>query len=145
MLEFARRQFLITRIVTPGTWRFGLFAMLYSLLGLWGGLAIFGYAMVAGIEFNGILWAAVPAVFGAGNVGLAILRQRMIRRILPEDAKRLGAAARADVLGTLAWSWLLFFCILSSALGRTITWRGIRYRLLGPDRTQVLPPRPSGQ
>jgi ceramide glucosyltransferase len=145
LLEFARRQFLITRIVTPGTWRFGLFAMLYSLLGPWGGLVIFLYAIVAGIEFNAILWGAVPAVFLAGNVGLAILRQRMIRAILPEDAQRLRAAAQADIWGTLAWSWLLFFCILSSAFGRTITWRGIRYRLIGPDRTQILPPRSSGQ
>ncbi len=145
LLEFTRRQFLITRIVTPGTWRFGLFAMVYSLLGLWGGLAIFLCAMAAGIEFNAYLWAAVPAVFLIGNIGLAILRQRMIRAILPDDAQRLRAAARADVGGTLVWSWLLFFCILSSAFGRTITWRGIRYRLIGPDRTQVLPPRSSGK
>lgn len=145
LLEFARRQFLITRIVMPGTWRFGLFALVYSLMGPWGGLAIFGYAWTAGIEFNELLWGAVPAVFGAGNIGLAILRQRMIRVILPNDTRRLRAAAWADVGGTLVWSWLLFFCILSSVLGRTITWRGIRYRLLGPDRTQVLPPRSSGQ
>jgi ceramide glucosyltransferase len=145
LLEFARRQFLITRIVTPGTWWFGLFASVYSLLGTWGSLAIFAYAMNAGIEFNRILWGAVPAVFLTGNVGLAILRQRMIRVILPEDAQRLRAAARADIRGTLAWSWLLLFCILSSAMGRTITWRGIRYRLIGPDRTQVLPPRSPGQ
>jgi len=50
-----------------------------------------------------------------------------------------------SIWGTLAWSWLLFFCILSSAFGRTITWRGIRYRLIGPDRTQILTPRSSGQ
>ncbi len=145
LLEFVRRQFLITRIVTPGTWRFGLFAMLYSLLGPWGGLAIFCYAWATGIEFNWMLWAAVPAIFLIGNVGIAILRQRMIRVILPEDTERLRAAARADVWGTLVWSWLLFFCILSSAFGRTITWRGIRYRLIGPDRTQILTPRSSGQ
>jgi hypothetical protein len=28
--------------------------------------------------------------------------------------------------------------ILSSAFGSTITWRGIRYKLLGPDETIVL-------
>ncbi|NLH17504.1 MAG: glycosyltransferase family 2 protein [Phycisphaerae bacterium] len=145
LFEFARRQFLITRIVTPGTWRFGLFAMIYSLLGSWGGLGMLIYGWLAGIEFNAVLWGAVPAVFLAGNVGLAILRQRMIRMLLPGDAATLRAAARADVWGTLAWSWLLFVCILSSAFGRTITWRGIRYRLLGPDHTQVLTPRSGGQ
>ncbi len=138
LFEFARRQFLITRIVTPGTWRFGLLAMIYSLLGSWGGLAMWIYGVSAAVTSNPVLWAAVPATFLAGNIGLAILRQRMIRILLPKDAEQLRAAARADVWGTLAWSWLLLICILSSAFGRTISWRGIRYRLLGPDRTQIL-------
>jgi ceramide glucosyltransferase len=138
LFEFARRQFLITRIVTPGTWRFGLFASLYSLLGTWGTLVILLYAWTSGLDFNRPLWTAVPAVFLAGNISLAILRQRMIRLLLPQDAARLQVAARADLFGTLVWSWLLLICILSSVFGRQITWRGIRYRLLGPDRTQIL-------
>jgi len=28
--------------------------------------------------------------------------------------------------------------MISSAFGRTIRWRGIRYRLIGPNQTQIL-------
>jgi hypothetical protein len=30
------------------------------------------------------------------------------------------------------WSLVLFFCIISSAFGRIITWRGVKYKLAGP-------------
>ena len=44
LFEFGRRQFLITRVSTPGTWWFGLCSSLYSILGLWGGAALALYA-----------------------------------------------------------------------------------------------------
>ncbi len=140
LFEFARRQFLITRIVMPGTWRFGLLSMVYSLLGQWGGLAVF---LVSLAQFQSIgrvlLSASIPIVFAGSNFWLAFLRQRMIVRLLPEDIPRLRAAARADQWGTLAWSWLLLVFMLTSAFGNTITWRGIRYRILSPAETQILP------
>jgi ceramide glucosyltransferase len=40
LFEFARRQFLITRLAAPGTWLFGSFSSIYSVLGLWGGILI---------------------------------------------------------------------------------------------------------
>ena len=46
-------------------------------------------------------------------------------------------AAIADIAGTFLWSWVLFVFIAASTFGRTITWRGIRYRLLGPTETVV--------
>ena len=47
------------------------------------------------------------------------------------------AAYAADVLAFWLWSLLLLFLIVASAFGRTIRWRGIRYRLLGPTETIV--------
>jgi cellulose synthase/poly-beta-1,6-N-acetylglucosamine synthase-like glycosyltransferase len=139
LFEFARRQFLITRIITPSTWWFGLFSMVYSILGLWGGLAIFLIVFMCNQPIDRVLWAAsIPAVFAGGSFWLAYLRQRMIVHLLPDDISGLRAAARADRWGTLVWSWLLLICILSSAFGNTITWRGIRYRILGPTETRIL-------
>jgi cellulose synthase/poly-beta-1,6-N-acetylglucosamine synthase-like glycosyltransferase len=140
LFEFARRQFVITRVTLPRTWWFGLFCITYSLGGLWGAAAIAIYAATQGIV-SAALCAPVPVLFFTGQIYRAVLRQKMIARLLPQDAARMKTAALADIAGTFLWSWALFVFILASAFGRTITWRGIRYRLMGPTTTIVIPPR----
>jgi hypothetical protein len=60
------------------------------------------------------------------------------RKLLAENWPRMKIAALADI--TLSWLWspLMLVLVLSSVFGRTIRWRGIRYKLLGPARTVVL-------
>ena len=137
LFEFARRQFVITRVTIPRTWWFGVLAIVYSLMGVWGGGAIAIYAAVLDMELLA-LYAFVPVLFVAGQLYRAVMRQKMIARLLPEDAEKMKAAAVADILGTFLWSWVLFVFIASSALGRTITWRGIRYKLIGPTETTII-------
>ena len=140
LFEFVRRQFLITRVTTPGTWYFGLLSNLYSILGLWAGVAIALYAGLTGRPLWP-LYITVPGVFLTGQLLRSILRQKMIAKLLPNDAEKMKSAMLADVLGAPVWSWLLFVCILASAFGRTIVWRQIRYKLISPTRTVVLPPK----
>jgi len=137
LFEFGRRQFLITRIYAPGTWWFGLFSSLYSILGLWvgAGLAIYAAAIQ---DKNAHLFIAVPVVFFISQLVRAILRQRMIGKLLKKDLPQMKAAITADILGFWVWSFLLLALITSSAFGRTIRWRGIRYKLLGPTETIVI-------
>ena len=137
LYEFARRQFLITRVYVPGTWWAAFLLSLGSVVGLWGGLAMAGYAAATHAEHI-LLYAAVPALFFAGQVLRAMLRQLVAMQILSEYGPQLWRAAAADVLGCWLWSALLFLFILSSAFGQTIRWRGIRYRLTGPTQTEVL-------
>jgi len=137
LYEFARRQFLITRVYVPGTWWAGFLFSLGSVAGFWGGLVMAGYAAGTHAEHI-LLYAAVPAIFFAGQVLRAVLRQVMVMQILSEYGPQLSRAAVADVLGCWLWSVLLFVYILSSAFGRTIRWRGIRYRLDSPTRTAIL-------
>lgn len=137
LYEFARRQFLITRVYVPGTWWAAFLFSLGSVAGLWGGLALAGYAAAIHAQHI-LLYAAVPALFFAGQVLRAVLRQLLAVQILSEYGPQLWRAAAADVLGCWLWSALLFLYILSSAFGRTIRWRGIRYRLAGPTQTEVL-------
>jgi cellulose synthase/poly-beta-1,6-N-acetylglucosamine synthase-like glycosyltransferase len=137
LFEFGRRQFLITRISAPGTWWFGLFSSLYSVLGLYGGAALAVYAATTEVK-NMWLFVAVPVLFFAGQIIRAILRQKMISRLLEKDLPQMKFAMAADILASWLWSPLLLFFILSSAFGRTISWRGIRYKLLGPTETVVL-------
>ncbi|MHC4475053.1 MAG: glycosyltransferase family 2 protein [Planctomycetota bacterium] len=137
LFEFGRRQFLITRVSAAATWWFGLLSSLYSIAGLWGGAAWAIHAATIGAKNVG-LYAAVPIVFLVGQYIRAILRQAMVSKLLAEDVPRMKSAMLADLLACWMWSLLLLALILSSALGRTITWRGIRYKLLGPTETVVI-------
>jgi cellulose synthase/poly-beta-1,6-N-acetylglucosamine synthase-like glycosyltransferase len=137
LFEFGRRQFLITRVSAPKTWWFGLCSSLYSVLGLWGGAALTLYA--ASIQSQHVLFfAAVPIVFFFGQLARAILRQRMACKLLSNERHAMQAACAADCLAFWLWSLVLLLLIVSSAFGRTICWRGIRYKLLGATKTIVV-------
>ncbi|MHC4644570.1 MAG: glycosyltransferase [Planctomycetota bacterium] len=137
LFEFGRRQFIITRVTAPRTWWFGLLSSLYSVLALYAGAALAVYAAVISAE-NLALFAAVPILFFAGHFLRATLRQEMAARLLEKDLPQMKSAMAADILASWLWSLLLLAFIISSAFGRTITWRGIRYKLLGPGETVVL-------
>lgn len=138
LFEFARRQFVITRVTIPGTWWFAVFCIVFSLAGLWGAAAV---AIYAAMTNNTLfpLYAFVPILFFTGQVFRAILRQKMIAQLLPDDAANMKPAAIVDIFGTFLWSWVLLVCIASSGFGRIIKWRGIRYKLISPTETIILP------
>jgi cellulose synthase/poly-beta-1,6-N-acetylglucosamine synthase-like glycosyltransferase len=154
LFEFGRRQFLITRVSTPKTWWFGLFSSLYSILGLWGGAALAIYAAVKlPITSHQLpIFIAVPVLFFTAQFIRAVLRQKMAYKLLnyerratpsepratSDERRTTKAACTADLLFFWLWSPLMLLFIISSAFGRTITWRGIRYKLLGPTQTIVL-------
>ncbi len=140
LFEFGRRQFLITRIYAPRTWWFGLCSSLYSVLGLWAtaGLALYAAVKSSIINYQLSILIAVPILFFTSQAGRAILRQRMISKLLEKDLPKMKTARPVDILFFWLWSLLLLFFIISSAFGRTIQWRGIRYKLLGPLETITL-------
>ncbi len=140
LFEFSRRQFLITRVSAPKTWWFGLLSSLYSISGIW---AAAGLAIYAGViqHENLLLFAAVPVVFFISQLIRAILRQAMAGKLLKHERRKMKAACAADILAFWLWSLLMLILIISSAFGRTICWRGIRYKLLGPTETIVEGPQ----
>jgi len=142
LFEFGRRQFLITRISAPRTWWFALLTSLYSVLGVWGGAGLVVYAASQNLEFRisnlEFLIPAVPIVFLARQLIQAILRQKMISRLLEKHLPQMKAAMSVDILGFWIWPLLVLSLVLSSAFGRTICWRGIRYKLLGPTEIIVM-------
>lgn len=144
LLEFGRRQFLITRVYAPLGWWMGFLSTLGSVLGLWGGAAAALYAGATHAEHI-VLYAAVPIVFFAGLLIRAVLRQLAMAKVLNEHLAQLLPAAAADVFGCWLWSLLLLALMLSSAVGRTIRWRGIRYRLVSPTDIRILNKGPQTQ
>ncbi|HNS19239.1 MAG TPA: glycosyltransferase [Sedimentisphaerales bacterium] len=137
VLEFGRRQFLITRVYAPCTWWLGLLSSLGSVVGLWGTAAVAIHAVVTRAD-HALLVVAIACLFLAGQLARVVLRQLTAAQILTEHLPRLVPAAMADVFGCWLWSILLLASLLSSAFGRTIRWRGIRYRLVSPTQTVIL-------
>ncbi|MEN6575223.1 MAG: glycosyltransferase [Phycisphaerales bacterium] len=145
LMEFGRRQFLITRVYAPWTWWLGLLSSFGSVACLWGtaAVAVHDACIHAG---HAILTAAIPCLFLAGQLARAVLRQLIAAQVLKTHLPQLMPAALADVLGCWLWSIVLLVSLLSSAFGRTIRWRGIRYKLISPTRTLILgaPSPPAG-
>jgi ceramide glucosyltransferase len=137
LLEFGRRQFVITRVTTPVLWTVGLVSVTFSVVGLWGGAAAAIYAWTKGYAHWG-MYAAVPVVFLLGHLFKAWLRQKTAAAVLDDQNEGLRAANRADMLLSWLWPPLMLGVILASAVCNTITWRGIRYKVLGPMNVVVL-------
>lgn len=137
LLEFGRRQFLITRIGMPGTWWFGFFVCLYSILTLWGTAALALYAVKTHAQ-NANFFILVPILLFLCQMAGAIMRQNIIGKLLPDDKHKMRAAMVSDIFFFWLWSLLMFYLIVSSAFGRTIIWRGIGYKLISPTETVII-------
>lgn len=150
VFEFCRRQLLITRVSAPGTWWFGLASSLMSILGPWGSLGLTITSLVHHSDFSqwGFsfpwwpVWTFCTLAFFLSQAIQAMVRQAMIRQILGEKSQALEKARLADIQLFWIWSFVLTGSMLASAFGRTICWRGIRYRLLGPTEVAVLSQKP---
>lgn len=137
LFEFGRRQFLITRVNRSRTWWFGFLGTFFSVLGLWGGAVLANYA-AAIADKNLSLYIAVPIIFFVSPLIRAILRQDMVSKLFKENLPKMKFAMAADILFFWLWSLILLAIIISSAFGRTITWRNIRYKLISPTETIIL-------
>ena len=139
LLEFSRRQFIITRIYSPLMWVFALLNTALGVLTLWGSLAIAIRAQQAGWPYVGVYWLP-PVLFWGLQFYRAVLRQKIISTLLPEYKEQMKTARYADLFFFWGWSILLLLLILTSAVGRIITWRNIRYRLNSPLDIQIIDP-----
>ena len=137
LYEFCRRQFLITRISRPRSWWSTLITSIITIFGIWVGTLVAFYAVLAGNKNFPILFI-MPAFFCFAQLTFAVLRQKMIAQLLEDELPGMKRAMIADILLFWLWSPLLFFFIVSSAFGRTITWRGIKYKLLSPTKTIII-------
>ena len=143
LIEFAARQYRITRIYSPRVWWVALVGTAVGQLALWGGMALTlvdllaGRSAVAPACLVGLVWS-IHALCG-------LLRQLTVARrfghsanLSRESTSGLRAAAWLDVLGYPILGLCRLLLLLTSAFGRQINWRGIGYRMDGPHRTEIL-------
>ena len=137
LFSFARRQFIITRVYRPQLWYLALFGWGHFVLAFWLGLIV---TVLLFIEHSPQAPFAVvlPAGLLAASMAKAVTRQLLIRKILPEDEKKLLAPGLIDIFLGPATAGFALLCVLSAGGKRTIEWRGIKYYLKDENHTQIL-------
>jgi len=141
---FLRRQFVIGRCYAPCWWWVTAPLMVLQPVVLFGGALLAGYFAWRGMA----LWFT-PLLVSAALYAMAALRARWRQatwssRVMaaPESLQR---AARFD---RWAASWSCLFAagvMLSSAVGRSISWRGIQYHIGPAGRITLLGRVPSAE
>jgi hypothetical protein len=137
LLEFGRRQMLITRMTKPGSWWFALFSMVFTVFGLWGTLGVAVWAISTGLEGK-LLFCAAPVIFLTCQFAGALLRQKTAVTILSGLKEEIRPAAIADLFLFWLWSILFLIIIIYSVFGKTIVWRGITYKLENNGKMKIL-------
>ncbi len=136
LLNFAFRQYLITRVYAPGVYYGALLIHALYFAGLASTIALlfrsepeFARAYAVGV----LIW-----VFIANQVR-ATLRHRVVRLTLgPDVVRKLKPTFTLERWTTPLWLGINLLLLASALFGRTITWRGIRYRLDGPQSIRRL-------
>ncbi len=135
-LAWSGRQLSITRVYHPPLWWMALLSQALSGLTLWGGMAVVIAGWVRGTGTLG-LGLLLTMIYCLG-CSKAWLRLRAISALFPEQKVLLLRYRAAHLLwGPLA-SLASLMGLVGSLRSRDIEWRGIRYRMLSPNKTVVL-------
>ena len=136
LFEFTNRQMKITRVYMPQLWLMSFF-----------GSGLFNLVMAAAIliailsKANGVpVWAALATLFLVSffSVGKAVLRLYAVRLALPQFGPELRHQRFSQYTLWLFTPAIFFANCVAALLSREIVWRGTRYRLASPDRTEVM-------
>ncbi len=141
LFEFMTRQFRITRISSWHLWASATAGSALYLLTLFSAF----YFAVIGLylhQWGGAMGSlAVLVVLYVLSILRGLMLLRGGRRLLPNHAAELDRVRWWYALGfPLVQAWILLTLIVAG-VGRRMTWRGIRYRMVSPLETEVLAPR----
>ncbi|MEM9790747.1 MAG: glycosyltransferase family 2 protein [Planctomycetota bacterium] len=148
--DFAYRQYMLTRKYFPGLY-------LLALTMLWAYPV--GFVVSMGSSFVLVPWLIVTdqpwyaiGIPALGSAALVMIfdktrhhhRKIAMARALPEDIyARLGRVRRKDAGPTLHWMTIHAYLAIRPMFSNVMTWRGITYRLHGPQRCGRIDPPPT--
>ncbi len=141
LLAWTYRQLLITRLCAPKLSGIALAAHLLNVLTVWGGGLFLLVTVTLGPAWHGestfllaSTWASVY-LLGCLKGGL---RLKAVTLLFREEALQMRSYRWAYIFwGSLA-SLLSLVGMVRALFTRTIEWRGIRYRMIAPNRTVVI-------
>ena len=141
LLEWSGRQLSITHIYHPNLWRLAFASQALNSLTLWGGMAFLLMALWnPTLGSNRLLFALVVVLASVYTLGClkGWIRVRAVTLLFPEQA----AVLRKHRLAYTFWgplaSLISLLGFIRSLWSRTIEWRGVRYRMVSPTKTEVL-------
>jgi cellulose synthase/poly-beta-1,6-N-acetylglucosamine synthase-like glycosyltransferase len=120
-LRWIRRQMMITRVYNPGQWRQGMAAHIFYC----GAMAASVIAIARG---HSLAWLALLGQLAPGMIK-GWHRAELALLSLPEEEGWFRRYAWVHAAGVPLATWLWLAALVSSAVGRTIEWRGYRYEL----------------
>ena len=137
LLEFTNRQMLITRVYAPNMWwRAVATHLLYCATLLLGAGLVLSNLIASRPALHLAMLTPFPLVLATIR---GVQRTTGVSELLP--------AWKAQIMD-LAWVWTLLALVVpflyllnfaATAFTRTLRWRGIRYRLISPNQTKILP------
>jgi cellulose synthase/poly-beta-1,6-N-acetylglucosamine synthase-like glycosyltransferase len=134
LLEFTTRQMKITRVYAPDLWTSAFIgAFIFNLVFVWG---IFILIFAGGTDKIIALLALV--IISAFSIGKAWLRLNAVKLVLKDRKKEL---KRQFWTQNTLWIFspaLFFYNAFCALLSRTILWRGIKYKLVSSERTEII-------
>ncbi len=140
LINFAHRQYLLTRVYAPWLYLGGLtITSLYVA-----GFCTAGAALVGSVTgwFSTLPWwwpaATLTAVSIADQVRSTYRRRVVAHAFDVSGLQALRLTLWLDRWATPLWMTLHWLLIFRAALGRTMRWRGVRYRLFAPQRVDRL-------
>lgn len=136
LAEFLRRQYVVARVYAPAWWRFAALSAGATNL------------IVLGLAGFAVWWSAtggpwtIPALALLAcylmTAGRAAIAARAVRPFVDVTDGKYQRVAGINIWGWPLVSLVVGLGLLASAVGRTIMWRGIRYRLDSPKCTTIL-------
>lgn len=136
LLEFTRRQVLITRTYRPQMWATAFVThFLYCLTFVLGLIVALNLTFASRPAFQVMTLWILPLVLAAIRGALRVIG---VTEALPAQRSQIMSQSWIYIiLGTFVpFLYLVNFC--SSIVGRRIRWRGIDYELISPEQTRIL-------
>jgi hypothetical protein len=136
LFEFLKRQYTIVRICAPLWWQFAFWMGLFV-----NGVCLGMLFLACASLFAGGPWLLLVAP-GAGYYLAGVLRMRWattaVRPFVAVSDAQYDRVARLNIWGWPLVAMVGWLGVVSGALGRTVMWRGIRYRLDSAWQTTIL-------
>ncbi|MFN0120599.1 MAG: glycosyltransferase [Blastocatellia bacterium] len=135
-LEFSTRQMIITRVYAPAVWKMTALTQAFYSLTFWTSLLYLGLTALRG---NTDIRVALTlgGIFLCGAVS-GVMRYLTATRVIDSVREQSGGDWWGYALLFPFSSLIYLYNIARSALTRTITWRGIQYRMNSPGNTEIL-------
>lgn len=128
-LSFIRRQYLVARFYTFDWWLFSLLAATFTNLIWLGNLAVLAWSLLSGSPSPWIP-IGVSSILYLITVYRGAVRQDLVKVYFPHWQKASHRIRAFDIWANPLVEFAHWFSVLTSAVGRHVNWRGIRYHVL---------------